>query len=219
MNVRRASLTAVLLGLLAAGNAAADNMSMGIKAGTLGLGLEATWRPIPWLDFRLGGSAYDYQDDGSQAGVNYHATLALENYYLTGNFLFPMSPFRVTVGGFSNGNEMQMVSMDALLYDVGNGNYNFAEVGTLRSTAYFEGVAPYVGVGFDFSIGGKVGLNLDFGVLWQGDPAVALTTDGLLASDPSFLADLETERQELETEFEDYKAYPVITLGFTFDFF
>ena len=31
-----------------------DNLWLGVKAGTLGLGVEATWRPIPWLDFQLG---------------------------------------------------------------------------------------------------------------------------------------------------------------------
>lgn len=220
MKVLRANLAVLLLGLMTAGNAiAGDDMWMGVKAGTLGFGLEATWRPIPLMDLRLGGSVYDFDDDGSQAGVNYSATLALENYYLTANFLFPVSPFRVTVGVFSNGNEIQMTSMDSPNLNIGNGNYSLADVGTLRSTTYFEGVAPYLGVGFDFSLAGKVGMGLDFGVLWQGDPNVFLAADGLLASDPGFLADLEGERQQLETEFEDYKAYPVVSLGFSFNFF
>jgi hypothetical protein len=219
MRVLRASLAILMLGLFIAGNATADNLSFGVKAGTLGVGLETAWRPIPWFDLRAGGSVFDFDDDGSQAGVNYDATLSLENYYLTGNFLFPVSPFRVTVGVFSNGNELDMVSMDSQNFDIGNGNYSLADVGTLRSKAYFAGVAPYAGVGFDFSIAGKVGFNLDFGVLWQGDPKVALTADGLLASDPAFMSDLDVERQELESEFEDYKAYPVVSLGFTVNFF
>jgi hypothetical protein len=224
MRVLRANLAVLLLGLMTAGNAiAGDNLWLGVKAGTLGVGLEATWRPIPWMDLRLGGSVYDFDDDGSQAGINYNATLGLENYYLNANFLFPVSPFRITVGGYSNGNELQMTSMDAANFDVGNGIYDLAEVGTLQSTTFFEGIAPYLGVGFDFSLFGKVGMNLDFGVLWQGDPNVSLTADGTAATDPIlgpiFLADLEAERQQLETEFEDYKAYPVASLGFSFNFF
>ena len=220
MNVFRTKLTVLLLGLLMAGGATAgDNLWLGLKAGTLGAGLEAIWRPIPLLDVRAGGNVYDFDDDGSQAGVNYNATLQLETYYLTGNFLFPVSPFRVTVGAFSNGNELQMVSMDSPAFDLGGGTFTQADVGTLRSTTYFEDVAPYLGVGFDFNIAGKAGLNLDFGVLWQGEPSVTLTADGLLANDPTFLAELEAERQELETEFEDYKAYPVVSVGFSFNFF
>ena len=218
MRFLRANLVVLLLGLMAAGTATADNFGIGIKAGTLGIGLEGIWKPIPWLDVRLGGSVYDWDDTGSQAGVNYDATLALENYYLTSSFLFPVSPFRVTVGAFSNGNELQMASQPTQLpMEIGNGFYDPADVGTLQSTTSFEDIAPYVGVGFDFSVFGKVGLNLDFGVLWQGVPVVELTSTGPGA--PGLAADLDAELQELQAEFEDYKAFPVISLGFSFNFF
>ena len=63
-------------------------------------------------------------------------------------------------------------------------------------------------------------MNFDLGVLWQGEPSVTLTADGgLLENDPTFLAALETERLELEAEFEDYKAFPVLSLGFSVNFF
>ncbi len=225
MKVLRTNLAVLLLGLMTVGNAAAgDNTWIGVKAGTLGLGIEGMWRPIPWLDLRVGANMFDYDDSGSQAGINYDATLQLETFYATGNFLFPLSPFRVTVGAFSNGNEFQMSSLPAASFDIGNGVYTPADVGTLRSTISFEEAAPYLGVGFDFSIAGKVGLNLDFGVLWQGAPIATLTSDGLLATDPTiigdtFRAELEAERLQLETEYEDFKAFPVISLGFTVNFF
>ena len=220
MNALRAKLTVLLLGLVMAGSVSADdNLWLGFKAGTLVLGLEATWRPLPWFDIRAGGNAYDYDDDGSKAGVNYNATLQLETFYATANFRFPLSPFRVTAGAYSNGNEFQMVSMDSPSFDIGGGNYTQADVGTLRSTTYFEEVAPYLGFGFDFKVFGKVGLNLDLGVLWQGEPSVTLTADGLLASDPTFMAELEAERLQLEAEFDNYKAYPVLSLGFSVNFF
>jgi len=199
---------------------AGDNLWFGVKAGTLGLGVEATWRPIPWLDLRLGANQYDYDDSGSVSGINYDATLALQSYHLTGNLRFPVSPFRLTVGAFSNGNEVQMVGRPAQAYLIGDNPipYAAADVGTLTSTASFDSIAPYVGAGFDFEIVGRLGLSLDFGVLLQGEPAVALTADGLLASDPGFMADLETERLQLQNEAEDLKAYPVISLGFNFNF-
>ena len=224
MKILRANLAVLLIGLMAAGSATAgDNLWMGVKAGTLGLGLEATWRPIPLMDLRAGFNMYDYEDNRADAGINYDSTLQLETYYATANFLFPVSPLRVSVGAFSNGNEFQMVNQAQNSFDIGNGTFTPADVGSLRSTIYFEGVAPYLGVGFDFSIAGKVGLSLDLGVLWQGDPSVALTSDGTAATDPIigpiFLAELEAERLQLEAEFEDYKAYPVISLGINFNFF
>lgn len=210
----------LLLAMLACGPALADNdFGVGVKAGTLGIGLEGTWRPLPYLDVRLGANTFDYDDTGSQAGVNYDATLNLETFYGTANFSFPLSPFRVTAGLFSNGNEINLVSADnGATYDIGGTTYSSAEVGTLQSKASFPGTAPYFGIGYDFSLFGKVGLNLDLGVLWQGEPDVTLTSDGLLANDPNFQDALEAERQELNDEVKDYKAWPVLSLGFVYNF-
>ena len=52
----------------------------------------------------------------------------------------------------------------------------------------------------------------------RGEPNVTLESDGLLATDPLFMEALETERQQIESEFEDYKAWPVISLGFNYQF-
>ncbi len=217
--MKSVSAFACVLLLAASPAALADNdFGIGVKVGTLGLGVEGTWRPLPYMDVRVGANNYDYDDDGSQAGVNYDATLNLDTLYATANFRFPLSPFRVTAGVYSNGNELNMVSADSLTFDIGGTTYTSAEVGTLASKTSFSDSAPYVGVGYDFSLLGKVGLNLDFGVLWQGDPEVTLTSDGLLASDPQFQAALETERRELQNEVKDYKAWPVVTLGFVFNF-
>ncbi|MDJ0940897.1 MAG: hypothetical protein QNJ00_14135 [Woeseiaceae bacterium] len=207
------------LTLAASTQASADsNFGIGVKAGTLGLGLEGTWRPLPYMDLRVGANLYDYSDDGSQAGIDYEAELNLDTFYATGNFRFPMSPFRVTAGLFQNGNELNMASVDSATFEIGGQTYTAAEVGTLRSTSSFSSTSPYLGVGYDFTVMGKVGLNLDFGVLWQGEPTVTLTADGLLANDPTFLAAVEAERVELEDEVSNYKAWPVVSLGFVFNF-
>ena len=73
-------------------------------------------------------------------------------------------------------------------------------------------------LGFDFELFGKAGLNFDVGVLWQGDPQVTLTADGTSAGQAGFESSLEAERQELEADMSDYKAYPVISLSFVYNF-
>ena len=207
------------LALVASSGAVADNnFGVGVKAGTLGAGIEGTWRPVPYLDVRVGTNFFDYDDTGTQAGVNYDATLSLDTIYATANFHFPLSPMRVTAGLHSNGNELKLESAEEGSFEIGGTTYTGAEVGTLRSTSTFSSTSPYLGFGFDFSVAGKVGLNLDLGVLWQGDPDVSVAADGLLASDPTFLQSLEEERLELEDEVSDFKAWPVISLGFVYNF-
>ncbi|MDZ7769371.1 MAG: hypothetical protein U5K38_09990 [Woeseiaceae bacterium] len=65
---------------------------------------------------------------------------------------------------------------------------------------------------------GRLGLNLDLGVLWQDEPLVSLSSDGSLANHPTFQDALGNERQELLKETEDFKAWPVVSLGLHFNF-
>lgn len=213
-------LCTLLLTLAASSTAFADhNFGVGVKAGTLGLGVEGTWRPLPYIDFRAGFNQYDYNDSGFYGGINYDAEISLDNYYVTGNLRFPLSPFRLTGGLYSNGNEFNAVSGDnGAIILIGGDPYPAAAVGTLSATAAFDSTSPYFGVGFDFTLLGKVGMNLDFGVLWQGSPQISMATDGLLSGDPTFEASLDAERAELENELGDYKAWPVVSLGFVFNF-
>jgi len=213
-------LCTLLLVIAASGTAFADhNFGVGVKAGTLGLGVEGTWRPLPYIDFRAGFNQYDYNDNGFYGGINYDAEISLDNYYVTGNLRFPLSPFRLTGGLYSTGNEFNAVSGDnGAIILIGGDPYPAAAVGTLSATAAFDSTSPYFGVGFDFTLLGKVGMNLDFGVLWQGSPQISMATDGLLSGDPTFEASLDAERAELENELGDYKAWPVVSLGFVFNF-
>lgn len=220
MNLLRKRLLVAAGALLLAANASAnDNLWFGAKAGSLGLGIEATWRPIPWFDLRAGHNRFDYDDDGVTSGIAYDATLGLETTYATANLLFPVSPMRLTVGAFDNGNELVMQSQEQQTYIVGGVEFTPDEVGQLRTTASFDSPSPYLGIGFDFEIVGRLGLTLDLGVLWQDQPIVTLTADGTAADNPTFMDALENERQELVEETEDFKAWPVLSLGLNFNFF
>lgn len=215
---RKAAL--LFAGLLAfSGNAVAgDKFWFGLKAGTLGIGAEGTWRPIDWLDIRLGGNRYDYNDNGSQSGINYDGTLQLQTYYATANLRFPLSPFRISVGGFSNQNKVLLTSVDMPSFEIGGVSFSPQEVGTLESEANWDSTSPYLGAGFDFELFNKVGLNFDFGVLWQGDPKVSMKANGTAAGSQQFEDALAVETAELADDLQALKAYPVLSMGFTYNF-
>jgi hypothetical protein len=219
--ITRAALVALVFVFSPAANA---DFGVGFKAGTLGLGIEGRWAPLPWLDLRVGANQYDYADTVTESGIRYDGTLALDTYYVTGNFHFPLSPFRLTAGAFSNGNELQILSQDTggtpLL--IGGNSFDTAEIGALGGVASFGSTAPYVGFGYDFEIFGKVGLNLDIGVLWQGEPTVGLYATQYDTASPATQAMLDaaflTEQAELEDAFSNFKAWPVLSLSFVYNF-
>jgi len=209
----------LLVYLAGAGVASAEqDFSAGLRAGSLGLGVEASWKPLKYLDIRIGGNAFTFDDDGSQAGIDYDQELTLESFYLTANILFDNSPMRLTLGGYANGNELFMFNDSMQDQDIGGVIYPGGGIGTLTSTTTFSSTAPYFGIGYDFKLKGKLGMSVDFGVLWQGDPVVELTADGALAGDPGFQAALEAERRELEDEMSNFKAWPVLQLGVVYRF-
>ena len=200
------------------------DFGVGVKAGTLGVGIEGRWSALPWLDVRMGVNQFDYDSDGTEAGIDYDATLALDNYFVSGNLHFPLSPFRLTVGVFSNGNELQMTSRDTggANFDIGGTSFSPTDIGSLHSVVSFDSTAPYLGFGYDFEVFNKAGLNLDFGVLWQGEPSVSLAASGLESSPAAIqallLPALEIERSDLEDELSNYKAWPVISLSLVYNF-
>jgi hypothetical protein len=214
----KTGLFVLALGFAGAANAD-NNLGFGVKAGTLGIGVEGTWRALPYMDLRVGANQYDYSDNGTYAGIMYDAEVNLDTFYATGNFRFPLSPFRLTAGIFSNGNELNAVSADdGAIIIVGGDPYPADAVGTVSSNASFASTSPYLGFGYDFTLLGTVGLNLDFGVLWQGSPEVSIAADGILSGDPTFEASLEAERLALEDDISDFKAWPVVSLGFVVNF-
>ena len=55
---------ALLALVLASSSAANADFGAGVKAGTLGIGIEGRWSPLPWVDLRLGANQYDYDASG-----------------------------------------------------------------------------------------------------------------------------------------------------------
>lgn len=66
-----------LCGLLAAGNAAAEGFALGVKGGTLGLGVEGTYGLSPRLNLRFGVNGYEYSTTETASEIRYDADLDL----------------------------------------------------------------------------------------------------------------------------------------------
>ena len=100
---------------------AEQDFTAGLRAGTLGLGIEASWKPLKILEIRVGGNAFTFNDDGNQAGIEYEQELSLESFYATANILFDNSPMRLTLCGYANGNELLLVNDSMQDQEIGGG--------------------------------------------------------------------------------------------------
>jgi len=81
------------------------------RAGTLGIGIEATQSLIPMVNVRGGINWFNYSFDGTESDVRYNIDLKLKSFSALVDFHpFPLVGFRLTGGIVFNSNGLDMVS-------------------------------------------------------------------------------------------------------------
>lgn len=203
------------MGLLiaVAAPAAVAEVGLGIKAGTLGVGVEGTFALAGGLNLRAGVNNYTYGYSDSASDINYDIDLELESYALLLDWHPFSGTFKLTAGLLSNKNHVVMRATPAGPVTIGGNTQN---AGTLRGEVNFKKTAPYAGLGWGNAAGKTrgFGFSAELGVLFQGAPDVTLTS-----SNPAVpQSDLDAEAREIENDLDDLKAYPVISFGFSYQF-
>jgi hypothetical protein len=199
-------------------SAIAQDHAVSAKAGLLGLGVEYSYSLNERIAFRgaLYGSSLSF--DGEESGIDYEFDLDWDSITV-GFDLHPFTgPFRVSFGVMKNDNGLHATSMPADDVVIGDTTYSPDEVGSLNGEIGFDGTAPFLGLGWDWSKSKRFGVSLDLGLVKQGTPNVLLTADGLLDDDPTFSADLEAEEAELRDALDDLDLVPFASFGLSFRF-
>ena len=193
---------------------AGDVIGIGIKAGTLGLGVDLTGRVNDWFSIRGTYSQWDYKKTLNESGNDYDGTFKLGAYGVLLDFFPAKGNFRISGGFLKNRNEIVMVSTPTAPIDIGGIPYEPAAIGTLTGNVQFNSGVPYFGIGYGSAArpGARVRFVLDVGVLSQGAGAVSLSSSTGLV-DP---ADLESEQAQIEDEIKSYKLWPVLAFGISF---
>jgi hypothetical protein len=213
---------AALLGAVLGMNlsAQAQEVAVGVKAGTLGMGIEVVTPLRSNLDGRLGFNYFSLDDSQDLTDIDYDIDLTL----LTFSALLDWHPFgnsfRLSGGAFYNGNNADVKSKAAGSVDIGNQTFFIGPADQVSGEVDFRKFAPYLGFGWGNNFGNqnKIAVSLDFGLLFQGSGNVDLKVNGLLASAPGIDIALSQEESEAENEFDDYTYYPVISLGLSYRF-
>jgi hypothetical protein len=198
---------------------AAEDQTIAAKVGFLGLGVEYTYSVSERFGIRGGINGATYGFDAIESDIAYDFDLVWDSLSVAVDFHPTRKPFRVSAGLLSNDNGLDATSRLASAIVVGGTTYTPAEVGTLTAKIGFDSVAPFVGLGWDWSRNlSKFGVSFDLGVVSQGAPELTLTASGTLLGDPIFNADLIAKRNELQRALDDFDLLPFATLGFVFKF-
>jgi hypothetical protein len=210
-------ILAFALALLPA-TAMADG-SVGVRAGTLGLGVEFSYPISQRIGMRLNADSYKYTRSFNQADIDYDGKATLK----TGSVLLDWYPFannfRISAGPMYNGNKLVAASkQDANGKITVNGTPYQASV---EGEVDFKKYVPYAGIGYGRPIGSGFSMTFDLGVVFQGSPKATLTgtcTDPTPGLCNTFQSDLAAQQQTANDDLKNFRYYPVVSLGLAYTF-
>jgi hypothetical protein len=205
-----------------AGPSQAQGIALGLKAGTLGAGLDLTVGLAPSLNLRAGVQGFSLSRAFTERDLTYDGKADLRSAWL----LLDVHPggkgTRLSVGGVYSRNKVTGTSPASGTVTVNGVTYSVANVGTIDGEATANDLCPYVGLGWGNAVrsGSALRFAFDVGVMYQGAPKISLTAHPVNPAlvPPAFFADLEKERQKVEDDASKYKFYPVVNLGFSYRF-
>jgi hypothetical protein len=217
------TILAVALALLAsAGRSQAQGIALGVKAGTLGAGLDLTVGIAPVLNLRVGAQGFSLSRTFTEQDIPYDGKADLRSAWLLLDIHPGGKGTRVSVGGVYSRNKLTGTSPTKGTVTINGVAYPVALIGTIDGEATANDVCPYVGLGWGNAVrpGSPVRFAFDVGVFYQGAPKVSLTAHPANPAlvPPAFFADLEKERQKTEDDASKYKFYPVVNLGLSYRF-
>lgn len=196
------------------------DISIGVGAGlTQGTGFEVGYQ----ISDKVGVRAVSYSGELSQTetmdGINYNIALKTKTPGVMLDF-YPTDggSLRLTVGAVDNGNSLSATASAASSYTIGGTLYTAAQVGSLKSEVAFEGITPYLGLGYRMFATERLSIDFDAGLLIGSAPGVTMTADGTLANDSAFMAELEAERKSLEGDLSSFKYMPMAKIALTYKF-
>lgn len=170
-----------------------NNQSIGVKASTLGLGLDYSFTIAESFEGRVGFNALNHNISKTANNVAYQGDIKLGTVDMLVDWFPANNSLRLTAGLMLNKNKLALSGLNKL---------NVTEY----ATADFRKASPYLGIGWTgkkkesgFSIAA------DLGVLFQGKPRTSVTAPGV-------------NRAELDTNFANawaiaYPGVPMTTTG------
>jgi hypothetical protein len=218
--MRKTIAAVAIVPLLYLPGVAPADTSLGIRAGTLGGGLELSTALSQRAGVRLNVDGYNRTQSSTQDNIQYDMKLKLRTASLLGDWFPFANNFRISAGAMFNGNKFTLKGQPTGgNYTINGNTYTAAEVGSLDATVDFRKGAPYFGLGYGRPINSGLSLIFDLGVVFQGSPRSKIdVTCGVTAQCAQLQSDAAAEQSKLDDSLHNFKYYPLISLGLAYTF-
>ena len=191
---------------------AASATEVGVRASSLGLGLEVSQSIAPFVDVRAMTGAATFNADGNAQGLNYIGKAKLSNVAAVADVHVPLTSIRFTGGLLFNRNRVDITGQPSgATYTINGSTYPSALVGTINGAVKFNPVSPYLGFGYDGTAKHNLGVSFDAGAVFQGSPNLTLASSNPAPS-AQFTTDLLAAQQKAQSNLNYFKVYPVVTV-------
>ncbi len=196
---------------------------VGLKAGTLGVGIEVSTPISENLAIRFNINGASYSRSETEQEIDYDGDIDFFNAGLMLDY-FPIedSSFRLSGGAYYNGNELSAIAKPRNgTYSLAGIEYDAELISSLNAGGDFDEFAPYIGLGWgnNTSLEG-FSFSLDVGVL-VSSPNVDLDVTRGAATDAEWnliQKSAENEQDAIDDDYNDIAVYPVVMLGVTYRF-
>lgn len=209
---------------------------VGVKASTLGIGVEAATAVSRQSNLRVGFNAFDYSHSLDKDGIRYDGKLTLRSFqvlydqYIKGGF--HISPGMLVYN--DNHATANASTPGGGSFSLGGTNYvsDRSNPVTGAGTLSLGKAAPMLLMGFGNLLprsARHMAVNFEFGVVFQGSPNVKLNLNGSacdssgkfcqsIATYPDFAGQVQAEQKKLNDSLRPFKYYPIVSLGFGYKF-
>lgn len=214
----------VALGTPLAASADDGRVGLGVEAGTLGIGPALNVHVMDGVDLHVINGNYTIYRKTSSNSVNFDDTIHLGGTLGYVDFAPLNGPIRIGVGALGNNGRLSATARPN-----SNGTYTFngqtypvALVGNVTGTVTFPEIAPYVGLGFaPYHYSSHTGLSVfgNAGVAFSAPVTTLVASNSaILAADPNFQKNLNTEKKTIERAVGFLRTYPVVGVGVQYRF-
>lgn len=210
-------ITAAGVALLGVSSLASAGVGVGVKASTLGAGIELGVPLSESFVVRGALNKYSKGDDQTIDGIDYTADLDLKSTALFLDWHPMQGSFHLTVGYVNSGSELSATATPVGVVDIGGNSYDGSTLDFTLNGLVDLGSGPYLGLGWGNVPAAGFGFTFELGAVQQGTPTASLTASGADAGLIS-QADLDQEEQNMQNDLDEFKLYPVVSIGLSYGF-